>query len=176
MSKKIVLDTETTGLSCFKDEILQLVIIDDEGHCLFNEFFKPQHTTSWYQSSEIHHIYPKDVENKLHISEYIPQIQEIIDHAETIIGYNIDFDIGFLIQAGIDFYAEQNLVDVMLEFAPIYGEWNDFFGDYKWQKLSTCADYFGFNYCPHLALEDVKATLFAYKKIEELKSKKDCNE
>lgn len=176
MNKTIVLDTETTGLSYFEDEILQLSIIDDEGHCLFNEFFKPQHKTSWYQASEVNHIYPKDVENKSSINEYVSQIQEIVDHAEKIIGYNIDFDIGFLVQAGIVFYAEQTFVDVMMEFAPIYGEWSDYFEDYKWQKLTTCAAYFKYNYCPHLALEDVQATLFAYKKIEELKAKKDCNE
>lgn len=60
----------------------------------------------------------------------------------------------------------------MLEFAPIYGEWSDYFGDYKWQKLTTCTEYFEYIYPPHDALADVRATLFAYKEIEALKEKK----
>ena len=60
----------------------------------------------------------------------------------------------------------------MLEFAPIYGEWSDYFEDYKWQKLTTCTEYFEYIYPPHDALSDVRATLFAYKEIEALKEKK----
>lgn len=38
MSKIIVLDTETTGLSCYGDEILQLAIIDDKGNVYSTNF------------------------------------------------------------------------------------------------------------------------------------------
>lgn len=173
MSKIIVLDTETTGLSCYEDEILQLAIIDDKGECLFNEFFKPQYAKEWYEASKVNNIYPKHVADKPHINEYLPKIQEIIDQAEIIIAYNAAFDLSFLAQAGIKFHLQnQEIVDVMLEFAPIYGEWSEYFGDYKWQKLTTCTEYFEYIYPPHDALADVRATLFAYKEIKALKEKK----
>ncbi len=173
MSKIIVLDTETTGLSCYEDEILQLAIIDDKGVCLFNEFFKPQYAKEWYEASKVNNIYPKDVADKPQINEYLPKIQEIINQAEIIIAYNAEFDLSFLAQAGIKFHLQnQEIVDVMLEFAPIYGEWSDYFGDYKRQKLTTCTEYFEYIYPPYDALADVRATLFAYKEIEALKEKK----
>jgi len=65
--------------------------------------------------------------------------------------------------------------DVMLEFAPIYGKWDDYHGDYKWQKLSTCARYYGYKKKGqfHDSLEDVRATLFCFYAMLEsnLKSK-----
>ena len=52
----------------------------------------------------------------------------------------------------------------MLEFAPVYGEWNDYYEDYKWQKLSTCARYFGYKKENkfHSGLEDIFAILHCY--------------
>ena len=37
----IVIDTETTGLDPFHDELLQVSIIDEEGNVLFDSYFKP---------------------------------------------------------------------------------------------------------------------------------------
>ena len=42
MSKKIVIDTETTGFNAKTDELLQVSIIDTDGNVLFDSFFKPQ--------------------------------------------------------------------------------------------------------------------------------------
>ena len=44
-TKTIVIDTETTGLAWYDDEILQLSIIDDSGNILINELFKPLNHT-----------------------------------------------------------------------------------------------------------------------------------
>lgn len=58
----------------------------------------------------------------------------------------------------------------MLEFAKEYGEWNEYFGDYKWQKLSTAASYYGYKFKAHDSLEDVRATLYVYKKLQSQES------
>lgn len=54
----------------------------------------------------------------------------------------------------------------MLIFAKIYGQWDDYHGNYKWQNLSKCARYYGYEFKAHDSLEDVKATLFCYKRME----------
>ena len=62
------------------------------------------------------------------------------------------------------------IVDVMMDFAPIYGEWSEYHDDYKWQSLSTCAAYFGYDWGEdkvHDSLADCKATLFCYNRIRE---------
>ena len=58
-------------------------------------------------------------------------------------------------------------IDPMIMFAEIYGEWNERRGSYKWQSLTKCATYYGYEFKAHDSLEDVKATLYAYKKMRE---------
>ena len=77
-------------------------------------------------------------------------------------------------QAGISLYGFSHY-DVMLEFAPIYGEWSSYHESYKWQKLTTCAKYYGYEFKAHDSLEDVKATLFCYKKMIEKEGKENEN-
>lgn len=98
--------------------------------------------------------------------QLIPKVKGIFESASTIISYNGRFDLDFLSYWGID-ASGKNDIDVMLEFAPIYGDWNEKHGDYKWQSLSTCAAYYGYEFNAHDSLEDVRATLFCWNKIKE---------
>lgn len=168
----IVLDTETTGLSPDKDEILQLSIIDGTGNTLFNSYFKPIERKKWPYAQKVNHITPEMVADKPHITEYEvhKQIKSILKGADLIVGYNIDFDMAFLASSGL--YVHKKQADVMLEFAKIYGQWSDHYHDYKWQKLTTCAKYYGYNWdeygdTAHDSLADCRATLYCYKKIHE---------
>lgn len=169
-SKIICFDIETTGLDPFKDEILQLSIIDGNGAILFNEYIKPIHTVSWPEAQEINRISPEMVKDKNTIDFYKDRLDIIFGEAELIVGYNsIFFDSEFIISAGINISDKARFFDVMLKFAPIYGEWKEHLGDYKWQKLSTCAAYYGYqgsgNF--HDSLEDAKATLHCFYEMIE---------
>ena len=170
LNKIICVDVETTGLSQADDEILQLSIIDGNCKTLFNKYIKPTRKTKWSDAQKIHGISPEQVKKLPTIKEHLPVLNEIFAGAELIIGYNIDlFDYGFLIEAGISIPDKTPTYDVMLEFAPIYGEWNNYFGDYKWQKLTTCAAYYGYKWGSdkaHDSLSDVKATLYCYYKMQ----------
>ena len=89
------------------------------------------------------------------------------DEAESINGYNIQFDLNFLNAAGVQI-PEVKKIDIMEEFAEIYGEWSKYFGAFKWQKLTTAADYYGYDWNSHNAhdsLADCFATLYCTKKI-----------
>ena len=162
----ICFDTETTGLNFLNDEVLQLSIIDaDTGKTLFNEYMKPTHTYSWEQAQAVNGIASEMVEDCLTIEEYRSTIQRIFDKADTVLGYNVNFDVGFLRTAGIK--IENRLVDVMTEFAEIYGEWNDARDDWKWQKLTTAAAYYGLSFegTAHDSLADAKMTAAVYKEM-----------
>lgn len=169
-SRIICFDIETTGLDPYKDEILQLSIIDGNGTVLFNEYIKPTHIKEWPEAQKINGISPEMVKGKQTIEFYKERLEQIFNVAELIVGYNsIFFDSEFLISAGIDISDKARFFDVMIKFAPIYGEWNDHFEDYKWQNLSTCAAYYGYqgsgNF--HDSLEDVRATLHCFYKMIE---------
>lgn len=168
-SKVICVDVETTGLSQKTDEILQLSIIDGNYNVLFNEYIKPKHKKVWSEAAKINGITPEKVKNLPTIDAHIERLNKIFSECELIVGYNIEqFDAGFLIEAGITIPDTTYYYDVMLEFAEIYGEWSEYFGDYKWQKLEKCAAYYGYNWGndkAHNSLADVKATLYCFEKM-----------
>lgn len=170
MDNYIVLDTETTGLSSDYDEILQLSIIDNNGNTLYNQYFKPQHCSEWEQAQAINGISPEMVKNCPTIDTELLKIQAIFASVRKIVGYNIFFDLDFLLAGGVDIAEDTEIVDVMRDFAEIYGEWNDYYADYKWQKLTTCANYYGYDWgddTAHDSLSDCRATLFCYKAMKQ---------
>lgn len=172
----IVIDTETTGFRPGVDELLQVSIIDDTGKTLFDSYIRPERAESWPEAQKVNGIAPETVRNAPTIAQALPRIQEIIDGAQVIVGYNVNFDYSMLACAGLRFDglhmepARLELVDVMEQFAFVYREWNEYYGNWKWQSLSTAAAYYGYDWgdtCAHDALADCKATLFVWDKIRE---------
>lgn len=168
--KRIVIDTETTGLNSDADEILQLSIIDENAETLYNQYFNPQRVKSWCDAQAINGISPEMVKNCPPIWKERSKIQSIIESADIIIGYNTSFDIDFLFFAEV--FSTAKIVDVMEDFAEIYGEWNDYFDSYKWQKLSDCAEYYKYNWKNdkrHDSLAACRAILHCYKEMQKNK-------
>lgn len=165
---RIVLDTETTGLDPRRDELLQISVLDaDTGATVLNTYVRPIWTLEWPQAQNIHGITPEMVAEAPTLAELHLELRAIFGTAREIIGYNTFFDLAFLEPYGIIPWGE--IADVMMDFAPIYGEWSEYHGDYKWQSLSTCAAYFGYDWGEgkaHDSLADCQATLFCYKRIE----------
>lgn len=164
---EIVIDTETTGLNPYDDELLQVSIIDGQGNTLFNSYIKPLYTDNWNKAMAVNHITPETVATAPNILEVKQEISRIINSAHTIIGYNVDFDLGFLSNIGIK-NENAAIVDVMENFAYIYGEWSEQYGCHKWQRLTKCAEYYGYDWgtdIAHDSLADCKATLYCYQKM-----------
>ena len=162
---KIVFDVETTGLNAETDEILQISIIDGDGNVLINSYVKPYYMERWSDTEKIHGITKDMVENAPYPHELIPRIKGIFDNAAEWIGYNGVYDLEFLEWWGIERKSDIKLIDVMDDFSPLYGEWSDYYSEYKWQSLETCARYFEYEFKAHDSLEDVKATLHCYNSI-----------
>lgn len=164
---EIVIDTETTGLNADTDELLQVSIIDGQGNTLFNSYIKPLYTDNWNKAMAVNHITPEMVANAPNIIEVKQEINKIINSANVIVGYNTDFDLSFLSAVGIE-NSKATVIDVMQDFADIYGEWSDKYGCNKWQKLTKCAEYYGYDWgtdIAHDSLADCKATLYCYQKM-----------
>lgn len=170
----VVIDTETTGLYYYDDEILQISIIDDTGSILYHSYIKPIYSLKWDEATMVNGITPKMVENAPTIIEEMPNINSILYGVKKIIGYNIEFDLKFLLEWGLKLPNTCEIIDVMEAFASVYGEYSEYFGEYKWQKLSICAAYFGYEWGDdkaHDSLADCRATLYCYKKLREMEKK-----
>ena len=140
----VALSVDTTGTNKENDEILQVSIVGSNRQILFNEFIKPTHTTSWEGAQMVNKISPAMVENARPISEYIGKINEIFENADLIMGYNVNFDLGFLYQNGISKIDYSKVHDVMIEYSEYKKEINEY-GSYRWFKLKEAvSDFFGY--------------------------------
>ena len=165
--KIICIDIETTGLDAANDEILQISIINSRGKTLYNSYIRPEHKREWKEAEEINKIGWEAVKNAPTLRHEKRTIEKILKKAGLIIGYNHKgFDLPFMAAKGINTAVKAEVFDVMLEFAPIYGDYNEHYNNYKWQPLTRCAEYYGYTgYKAHDALEDVRATLYCFYKM-----------
>ena len=168
-AKVIVIDTETTGLSSENDELLQVSIISDEREVLYNSYLRPLWHTEWKEAEKINGISSEMVKDSPTVLTECVEINHILSQADVIIGYNHKhFDLKFLENIGCKIKDTAVLIDLMPIFAEIYGEYSEHYEGYKWQKLSTCAEYYGYEWegKAHDSLADCLATLYCYEKME----------
>ena len=158
----LILDCETTGLDADYNEILQLSIMDAiTGSKVFDEYFKPIFLDKWKDAERIHGISPRKVSSRRDIKPFIPIIQDILNEAVVIAGYNISFDLKFLESYGLNTHSGIACIyDVMDAYATFYTD------DGRWMKLTDVAKETGFDWksCKaHNSLGDCAATLHIMK-------------
>ncbi len=165
----ICLDTETTGLDPRKDEILELAIVDGDGNKLLHKRYRPTRNVKWPQAQAVHGISPEDVKDCQTIDEDREEILGYLNAADLVVGYNLRFDLNMLWGAGI-YRPDVRFYDVMPVFAKIYGKWNPYHRNYRWQKLVTAAAYYNYKWegKAHGAWADALATLFVYGKVKDV--------
>ena len=162
----VTIDFETTGLKAGKDEVLQVSIIDEDYNILLNTYCRPMIITNWKEAEKVHGITPQRVEYCADFLRYVGAVRDILRKADNVMAYNVEFENSFLYSYGIDIDPGK-WIDPMITFARIYGEYDRYHDSYKWQSLTKCADYYGYKFKAHDSLEDVKATLYCYKKMTE---------
>lgn len=165
----LIIDTETTGLSARKDDVLELSIINGAGITIFSERFNSW-LDSWGEAREIHGIKPEDVRGLPYFEEKAGEVSRILRNAKVIVGYNVGFDLWFLRYSGVKIPLEIPKCDIMEEFSYVYGEWADWvnggYGGYKWQKLWVAGKYYKIDTeGAHWSLADCRITLGVMKGI-----------
>ena len=146
----VILDTETTDLY---GEIIEIAIIDIEGNTLLNKRIKPQGTSIHPKALETHGISLKMLENEPQFKDVYADIQVVLKDKHVVI-YNADFDLRILASdcklAGLPMFSYASSSCAMLIYSQYIGDWNDYHGNYRWQRLPSG---------DHSALGDCLATL-----------------
>ncbi|MFQ9992646.1 exonuclease domain-containing protein, partial [Ruthenibacterium lactatiformans] len=163
----LCLDIETTGFFAPDDEILSLSIIDGTNAVRFHSYFCPEHNDSWPEAEAVNGISPASVRQAPLLRERKAEIDELLVSAHALVGYNLcSFDLPFMEASGIC-CPDTAVCDVMLDYAFVNHEWDDGYGDWKWQKLTACAANYNYPYQAHNSLEDARATLYCARKVAE---------
>ncbi len=155
----VILDTETTGLDGWS-EAVSIAAVDREGNPLLNTRVKPTCSIPG-EATDIHGIMNRDVADAPTFLDLYPQIKALFQRQVVI--YNASYDTGILHRCCAVWGLPPMPVEVshcaMLAYAAYYGDWSDYFGSFKWQKLSVAAGRYGYEYRAHDALCDCLATL-----------------
>ena len=138
----IFLDTETTGLD--KDaEICEIAILDAAGHILMDTLIRPLTSISM-EASAVHGITDRMVANSPTLAEILPKLQRIVS-GRTVLIYNLNYDWRLLWQSVEAHEIDELAIDnstwhcAMKLYARFFGEWSDYWANYKWQKLGEAA-------------------------------------
>ncbi len=163
-----VIDAETTGLSCYSDDVLELSIIDGEGRTVHTSRYGSW-LKEWPEAEAVNGIGPEDVEGLPAFESDAARVSGMLRRARVLVGYNVWFDLEFMAAAGVEFPAVP-ACDVMEEFAKVYGEWADWIdegrGGWKWQKLTTAGRHYHIDTAgAHGSLRDCQITLEVLERV-----------
>lgn len=158
----IYFDTETTELDPERDEILTLSVVDGEGGVLWDRAYRPTRVAECPEAEAVNGISPADVAACPAISEDVVALREIFGGADSVVGYNVGFDLGFLAAAGVTPPESCEVHDTMRDFAELYGEVDLARHDWRRKRLAFAADHIGHDWEgreAHGSLADALATL-----------------
>jgi DNA polymerase-3 subunit epsilon len=165
--RTVYLDFETTGL--YDAEVVEVAIIDDSGAVLLHSLVKPVGCTEWPEAQAIHGITPADVADAPVFADLLPRIELIISECSALVIYNQDFDLGFIgaRDSQVRKLASDRARCAMLAWSEYVGEWNNYYGDYRWHKLFAAAEAVDHDWSgdAHRALADVLAARSVWKHL-----------
>lgn len=155
-SDYVVIDTETTGLDAKTCEVIEIGAIKYRNHqevAQYHTYVRPEGRLS-PDAARVNHITWNDVKDGKSIIDAVVDLMSFVGE-DTVIGYNIGFDIKFLqTRAQCDFGS---VVFDVLEFARrmLPGRQS-----YKLQDLKTD---FGIDRASHNAIDDCATTAAVYQ-------------
>ena len=156
----VILDTETTGLGP-EAEVIQIGVIDGGGNILMDNVLVKPTVPITSGAAAVHGITSEMVKDASTFPEILPRLQEVV-RGRLLVVYNLQYDLRLLIQSALAHNLRWQLLEVentdcaMLRYAEWFGEWNDYHGSFRWQKLGGG---------DHSAVGDCFATLDVIKKM-----------
>ncbi len=162
----LIFDTETTGFT-LADEIIRISVIDKAGNVYLSSFIKPQQPIT---NSQYHGITDETVRHAPSFSELYPAIRAVL-HDKIVLTYNLEYDMGMLDHAcrrhELELIKPRVECCIMENFAAFYGEWNEYRGNFRWQKLRQAVAFFGaaFPGDEHDPIADCRAALLVMEKM-----------
>jgi DNA polymerase-3 subunit epsilon len=160
-----VLDTETTGID--DGEVVQIAVVHSSGKILLDTLIKP---TQAIPNTHIHGITDEMCKN----APSWPEIAENLRHVlqgQLLVVYNAVYDRKMMHksqerhnQPKIEWKEICEWHCAMEAYAEFYGEWNNYHGNYCWQRLGNAARNCGVKVeNAHSAAGDCLMTLGAVK-------------
>lgn len=174
----VILDTETTGLDD-EAQIVQIGLLSPLGNVLLDTLVKPTAPIP-AAATRIHGITNEMVASAPGFADIYPKLVELTKDKEVIV-YNADYDFRMVRQSIASAYnlnfCDETLDDLLLavgnnwkcimkHYAMFWGEWDDYHGNYRWQRLTNACYQQNIRVeDAHSAIGDCKMTLALIRKL-----------
>lgn len=159
----VILDTETTGLGDF-DQVIEVSVIDIHGNILLNTLCRHNLERVPQAASQVHGITDEVLATAPTFAEIYEELKRILQRASRVIVYNAAYD-ARMIEQTMNGWQLSNFESApfdcaMLAYAAFAGEWNDYYGNYRWQRLTSAVSRLGADTNgAHRALDDARMAL-----------------
>jgi len=143
----LIVDTETTGfLNDPNGQIIEIAVINQDGHAAFSSLFKPDCPIP-AKASAVHGLYAADLADAPTFASAWAELLTVLVQYPVIYAYNADFDRGMLIKTAKrfqceipDWLAAQEWRCMQQAYATYHGDWSDYHQSYTFKKLTVaCA-------------------------------------
>ena len=145
----VIIDTETTDLYGY---LCEIAVIDSRGHILFHSLVNPKWRIT-PGARAVHGLSDKQLASAPTLPEIWSELWEAIGRRTLILSYNADFDQSTIERDARRYLLRMPAVEwecLMIAYAGWYGEYSDYWHDFKWQPLLGG---------DHSALGDARAAL-----------------
>lgn len=167
LSDFVAIDTETTGLHCSNNQIVELTAIrfrEWEPVEIFTTLINPGHPIP-EEAYRIHGIADEMVEDAPSIASVIRDFDSFIG-SDNLVGHNLPFDLGFLDYAGSEYFGTKRKYYDTLTLAKLLDLYD------RDNKLTTLCEHFCIrdNSSAHRSASDALAAGLLFKKLVDLKT------
>lgn len=160
-----VLDTETTGFSCYYDEIIEIGILKVRNNKIvdkYNQLIKPNFELNFI-TTELTGITNEMLEDKPTIDEVKNEVMSFLGE-DILLGHYTSFDLRFL-NHGFNTVLENKYIDT-LQFS------RKIFPELKHHRLSDLTEYLNISKNEHRSITDCIATKELYDCIKNIMNEK----
>ena len=167
LSDFVAIDTETTGLHCSNNQIVELTAIrfrEWEPVEIFTTLINPGHPIP-EEAYRIHGIADEMVEDAPKVASVIRDFDLFIG-SDNLVGHNLPFDLGFLDYAGSEYFGTKRKYYDTLNLAKLLDL------SVRDNKLTTLCEHFYIrdNASAHRSASDALAAGILFKKLVDLKT------
>lgn len=162
-SSVIFLDAEMTSNDDV-GELLELSIIDAEGHILFNHLFRPT-TVRWWRT-DIHHITRSMVRHERPVVHYRQRLDKILAGARYVVGCGLHNDLAQLLKSGLAPVPPERCIELQQWFWLLHDQSDR--TAYQETSLARIAETYGLSVSDsdaHRSLYDTRLTLAAFRAL-----------